>query len=649
MNAINKPMRSVALADVKLNEGLLGDKNKLIRTKVIPYQWQALNDEIAGVIPSHAIKNFRIAAGEIEGEFGGMVFQDSDVAKWLEAVAYQLATYPDPELEALADQVIEWIGGAQQSDGYLNTYYTLVEPGKRWTNLAECHELYCAGHMMEAAVAYYQATGKNKLLNIISHFADLIEATFGTEPGKRRGYPGHPEIELALIKLYRATGRENYLQLVKYFIDERGREPYYFDLEWETRGKMNHWPNFRDMGRAYFQAHQPVREQQEAAGHAVRAVYLYSGMADLAVETGDRSLMEACQRLWQNTVKKQMYITGGIGSSGHGEAFTFDYDLPNNTAYTETCAAIGLIFWAQRMLRLEWNSEYADVIEKALYNGVLSGISEDGERFFYVNPLEVWPKACENRHDTKHVKPTRQKWFGCACCPPNIARLLASIGQYIYSTVERGAYVHLYTNSSIKFTVNGKNVTLTQETNYPWGEKVVVNVWSERDLGWLLALRIPGWCRNFRIALNGEAIEPLIKKGYIVMKRVWKKGDQIELVFDMPVERVYSNPEVRENAGKVAIQRGPIVYCLEEIDHGPNLPAITLPRDSELIAQYDENLLGGLTLITGEAFKISMTGWEDKLYGTDPLKEDRVNIKLIPYYAWDNREPGEMVIWIREK
>jgi len=374
--------KTIPLKNVKIEDNFWSRYINLIHKVVIPYQWDILNDAVPDAESSHAIKNFRIAAGLEQGEFYGMVFQDSDVAKWLEAVAYILEINPDPELERKADEVIEIIAKAQQPDGYLNTYFTLKEPANRWTNLRECHELYCAGHMIEAAVAYYNATGKRKLLDVMCKFVDYIDSVFGTEPGKLRGYDGHQEIELALFKLYETTGEEKYLKLSKYFIDERGQEPYYFDIESEKRGNTVFFPDHPTYSRIYNQTHLPVREQFTAEGHAVRAVYMYSAMADIAVETNDEVLFEACKRLWHNIVTKRMYITGAIGSASYGEAFTFDYDLPNDTAYAETCASIGLIFFAHRMLKSDINSNYADVIECALYNTVLSGIAQDGKSFF---------------------------------------------------------------------------------------------------------------------------------------------------------------------------------------------------------------------------------------------------------------------------
>ncbi|MFP4661346.1 MAG: glycoside hydrolase family 127 protein [Halanaerobiales bacterium] len=644
-------IKAVPLKNVKVDGGLLGSKNNLVRKEVIPYQWMALNDEIPDADPSNAIENFRIAAGESKGEFIGMVFQDSDVAKWLEAVAYQLTTNPDKELEALADSVIELIEKAQEDDGYLNTYFSIEAPEKKWTNLAEAHELYCAGHMMEAAVAYYLATGKRKLLNVMIRFADLIDSLFGTGDNQMKGYPGHQEIELALIKLYNVTGVEKYKELARYFIDERGQEPNYFQLEYDKRGKTSYWNDKGDIAPwDYFQAHKPVREQEVAIGHAVRAMYMYSGMADVARETGDKELIEACQRLWDNSTKKQMYLTGGVGSSGHLESFTFDYDLPNDTAYTETCAAIALVFFAQRMFHLDPKGEYIDVLEKALYNGVLSGISEDGQKFFYVNPLEVLPELCEKRNDHKHVKPTRQKWFGCACCPPNIARLLASIGEYIYSYSDDEIFVNLYADSSADIGLNNNNIKLEQSTNYPWDGNINLTVSTDSNVQFTLALRIPGWCKNSVLKVNGEEtnIDDMLDNGYLYIQRNWSDGDQVELVLSMPVEKVYSNPKIRENIGKVAIQRGPVVYCLEEVDNGKNLPAIYLPQYADLEAQYKADLLGGVIIVKGQAMKLDEESWQDNLYTTDGHKLKAHEIIAIPYYAWDNRETGEMLVWLNK-
>ncbi len=438
----------VPLKKVKMTDLFWGGRQEMVRNRAIPHQWDALNDRLPDVPPSHVISDLRKAGGSEKGDFQGILFQDSDLAKWLETLSCRLATHPDDKWLAIAEGVIDLIESSQQEDGYINSYFTVARPEDRWTNLRDRHELYVAGHLIEAAVAYYEATGRRKFLDLMCRFADYIGTVFGREEGKKRGYPGHEEIELALVKLYRTTGKSRYLDLCKYFINERGSQPCYFTLEAEERGEESiAGSSFRSPPYAQYQAHLPVREQNEAVGHSVRAMYLYCGMADLAIETADRGLAEACRRLWRNVTRRRMYVTGGVGSSAFGEAFTFDSDLPNDRAYTETCAAVGLVFWAHRMLQLDTLGEYGDVMERALYNGVLSGISLDGEKYFYVNPLEVWPEACAKRSDLNHVKTSRRPWFGCACCPPNISRLLASLGGYIYSTAEDELFVHLYMGS----------------------------------------------------------------------------------------------------------------------------------------------------------------------------------------------------------
>lgn len=641
----------VGLGQVQLGEGFWSERVRLVRDKIIPYQWEVLNDRVPGAERSHAIENFRIAAGDARGEFYGRPFQDSDVAKWLEAVGYLLTGNRDPELEAMADGVIDLIARAQQPDGYLDTYFILGRLDKRWTNVRDLHELYCAGHMIEAAVAYYRATGKRRILDVACRLADHIDSVFGPDPGKKRGYPGHEEIELALVKLYRVTGEERYLRLSKYFVDERGRKPYFFDEEARARGeKEPSGPYKGEFTYEYNQAHIPVREQSAGVGHAVRAMYLYSAMADLAAETGDGSLAEGCRTLWNNVTEKQMYVTGSIGSTEFGEAFSFDYDLPNDTAYNETCAAIGLVFWAHRMLHLDPDSRYADVMERALYNGVLSGVSLDGTGYFYVNPLEVWPEACGRRRDKSHVAPARQEWFGCACCPPNLARLLASFPQYIYSTTQDEVYVHIYASSLARVDVCGQPCAITQSTAYPWQGTAEITISPDRPLQFTLSLRVPGWCRAYEVRVNGSVIDAraLVKQGYVHIRRTWQRGDKVELTLAMPVERVRANPAVRADAGKVAIQRGPLVYCLEEVDNGPILTNISLPREAALEARFEPDLLGGVVVVTGQAQRTDYPSSEQSLYTTREYRPRPVLIAAVPYFAWNNREPGEMLVWIRE-
>ncbi|CAM4121901.1 glycoside hydrolase family 127 protein [Lederbergia lenta] len=648
-----KRLENVDLKKVVINDSFWSKRQKLIKETVIPYQWAALNDAIPGAEPSHTIENFRIAAGESNEEYYGMVFQDSDLAKWLETVGHSLAIERDDELERIADKAIDLIGRAQLSDGYLNTYFTVAHPDKKWTNLRDDHELYCAGHLIEAAVAYYEATGKQKIIDIVCKLVDHIDSVLGPETGKKRGYPGHPEIELALMKLYKVTGNKQHLNLCKFFIEERGAQPpHYYDIEAKLREEKH--KNKKDLfhSKDYSQAHLPVREQKTAEGHSVRALYLYSGMVDLATELQDESLIEACRQLWKNVTRQRMYITGGIGSSQYRESFTVDYDLPNDRAYTETCASIALVFWADRMLQIEEDSEYADVIERALYNGILSGMSLDGKSYFYVNPLEVWPSTVDHRNDMESVQYKRQSWFGCACCPPNLSRLVASLGRYIYSHHDsnKEIFIHQYIGGNTTVELDGNNVGITQKTEYPWDEKINVQIEIEHEMEFTVALRLPSWCKNPRIKVNDEIIDvsSISKKGYAKITRKWKNDDRIELVLPMPVEMVRANPNVRENIGKVALQRGPIVYCIEEADNGENLKSISLATNSALSVAYEKDLLEGVTVITGEGLRIKEIE-SDQLYFTGEIEMVRSEVKAIPYFSWSNRKPGEMSVWIREE
>ena len=638
----------VGVKDVKINGAFWAEKQEDVRNKIIPYQWNALNDNVTGATPSHAIENFRIAAGLSEGEFHGFVFQDSDVAKWLEAAAYSLMNHPDPELEAKADSVIGIIEKAQQEDGYLDTAFILKDRELRWTNLIDCHELYCAGHMMEAAAAFYTATGKDKLLRVMERVAGCIDSVFGPGEGKKKGYPGHEEVELALVKMYRATGNHKYLDMAKYFIDERGKQPHYFDVEADRRMSGNtaaDYSYWKDWAYEYNQSHKPVREQDAAIGHAVRAMYLYTGMADVALETNDEVLARACEKLFDNVAFRQMYITGGIGSSAHGESFTFDYDLPNDTCYTETCASIGLVFFANRMLRIRRHHKYGDIIEQALYNGVLSGVSLDGQKFFYVNPLEVWPESANKRNDKRHVRIERQKWFGCACCPPNLARMVASLGEYVYTTDDSGVQVHLYVGSEAD--IRDKGIGLSVHTEYPWDGAVRITVKEARERSFGLSLRIPGWCGDYEISVNGNKADFSLKDGYACIMRDWSEGDEVTLLMDMPVKRMRANPELRYNAGKVALMRGPVVYCLEEADNGGILTSLRLPADAALKVTDGSGLFAGTKLI--EADGMRSAPWQGGLYSADSAgTEQKTKLTAVPYFMWNNRGPGEMLVWIRE-
>ena len=618
-----------------------------IRQEGIPYQWRALNDMIPDAEPSYCMRNFRIAAGKEQGKHAGYVFQDSDVAKWIEGAAFSLRWHPDPELEATVDSAIDEVVAAQQPDGYLDTYYIINGLDGRWTNLKDNHELYCAGHLLEAAVTYYQVLGKRKLLDAMIRYIDYIDTVLGPEEGKLHGYPGHPVIEMALMRLYDITRDPRHLRLAKYFVDERGQRPLFFRDEDERNKNRFYWKGSYFQYQ-YYQAGMPIREQTEAQGHSVRAMYLYSGVADVARETGDEALKEVCRRLWKSTVQRRMYVTGAIGSSEYGEAFTFDYDLPNDTIYGETCAAIGLVFFARRMLTLDAKGEYADVMERALFNGVLSGMQLDGKKFFYVNPLEVLPEASRKDFHKRHVKVERQKWFGCACCPPNLIRMLASLEDYIYSVDDTAVFVHLYIGGSLETTVHGDPVRLDVRTDYPWEGAVVLTV--DTAAVFTLKLRVPGWCQRYELRINGRAVELKPEDGYIPVSRSWSAGDRVELLMDMPVTLVQANPRVYEDAGKVCVSRGPLVYCLEEADNTRNLHQIRLGGigAGDFDAAWKPDKLGGIVELTSAGLCETDTGWGETLYSaTREIETTPMKLTWIPYYSWANRDPGEMRVWVR--
>ncbi|UJF35469.1 glycoside hydrolase family 127 protein [Paenibacillus hexagrammi] len=640
---------------VRIHDSFWSEYIRLVKEVVVPYQWEALHDRVPGSEPSYAVRNFKIAAGLDHGEHGGMVFQDSDPAKWLEAVGYLLQTHTDPDLEAMADELISYMVKAQQADGYLNTYFTIKEQGKRWTNLAECHELYCAGHFIEGAVAYYRATGKRMILDAACKLADHINTVFGPEDGQIQGYDGHQEIELALVKLYRETGEAKYLELSRFFLEQRGQQPHFYLEEFEKRGGSVHFPQL-DIAHdfAYSQAHLPVRNQETAEGHAVRVVYMCTGMADVAAETGDEDLLQACRKLWRNIVSKRMYLTGAIGSQEYGESFTYDYDLPSDTAYAETCASIGLIFFAQRMLQIEPKSEYANVMERALYNTVVSGMSRDGKRFFYVNPLEVDPARCRHNKNYAHVKAERQGWFGCACCPPNIARLIASLGEYIYTQKGETIYTHLYIGGEARFQIGETAITINQQSDYASIGQVHMKIAADHPNGMTFALRIPDWSDTLSVQINESAYtvdSEQFVDGYLRIHRIWKDGDTVDLDFGMPILRIRGHSSIRHTIGKTAIQRGPFVYCLEEADNGEGLHQIVLPAESELTVRSSPDMPADVPVIQAQAYREQLDGNDVPLYRysrTDRQQLEEVSITFIPYFTWANRSKGEMTVWVRE-
>ena len=556
-----KIQKQLSQSGFKSGSGFISDYQRLIKDVVLPYQYSVLNDEADGAEKSHVVANFKNAAKALKGEdtgdgFYGMVFQDSDAAKWLEAAAYSLVLFPDEDLEKRADELIEIIADAQDDDGYLDTYFTIKDREKRWKNLMEGHELYCSGHMIEAACAYYEATGKSRLLDVMTKNVEHIYRRFVTD--KNEGCPGHPEIELALMKMYRLTGNEHCLELCERFINERGVNPHFYEEEAAKRD-WTVWGN-NPSDYDYLQGAKPVREQTDATGHAVRAVYLYTAMADLASQTSDEGLLKACRTLWESITKKRMYITGGIGSTVIGEAFSVDYDLPNDTAYAETCAAIGLMFFASRMLETDVDREYSDVLERAFYNGVLSGMQLDGKRFFYVNPLEAVPGISGASPTHRHDLPVCPKWYACACCPPNVARLITSFGKYAYGENENTVFCHLFADGEVKFE-NG--MKLICHTKYPYSFEINYKVLNADGK---VAIRVPSWSeKNYLFKKNGVVIYPLLKKGYAYIDV--KDGNELTLDLDDTPYRVYASSKVPRLTGSAAICRGPLVYCFEGVDN----------------------------------------------------------------------------------
>lgn len=584
-------------------------------------------------VKTRRIDNFERAARKKGEKHEGMYYDDSDVYKALEAIAYSLKNHPDPTIEKKADEWISKIAAAQEPDGYLNTYYTLTGLGKRWKDM-EKHEAYCAGHLIEAAVAYYNTTGKRKLLDVAIRLADHIDRYFRV-PGKP-WVTGHQEIELALVKLYRTTKDEKYLRLADWLLQQRGH----------GHGVGKIWDDWKSP--QYCQDDLPVKDQREIRGHAVRAMYLYTGIADVAAVNNDPSYLPAMQSIWEDVVHRNMYITGGIGSSSHNEGFTVDYDLPNESAYCETCASVGMVFWNQRMNLLTGDAKFADVLERSLYNGALDGLSLSGNRFFYANPL------------ASHGKHERSEWFGTACCPSNISRLIASLGDYIYAKSDEAILVNLFVGSNTTIPLKKGKVHISQKTNYPWEGGVTIHISPERRMKSKLMVRIPGWAQHepapgstyfylatlkktFTLTINGQPAAYTMQQGYATMEREWKKGDVVQLELPMDVKRVLATDSIKENRNRVALQRGPLVYCVEHPDNGGRVSNILLTDDVQFSASYDPALLSGVVKIQGEAPVVKP--------GADgiSIQTSRQQITAIPYYAWANRGPGEMQVWMLRK
>ena len=612
-------LTAVPFTDVTVADEFWAPRIQTNRKVTVPYDFEKCEQ-------TGRISNFAKAGGLMEGQFEGIFFNDSDLYKVIEGAAYSLKIHPDPELEKYVDGVIDKIAAAQWDDGYLYTFYSLPQhqPEKRWTDTRNMHELYCSGHFIEAAVAYYKTTGKRKILDMAIRLADYIDSVFG--PGKKHNVPGHEEIEIALVKLYGVTGEKRYLALAKFFIDQRGRA------------------DGRELYGEYYQDHKPVVEQDAAVGHAVRAGYLYSGTADIAALTGNADYVKALDRIWLDVVSKKLYITGGIGARGGGESFGEDYELPNMTAYCETCAAIANAMWNHRMSLLHGDAKYIDVLERTIYNGFLSGISLSGEEFFYPNPL-----ASDGKYQ-------RSPWFGCACCPSNVVRFIPSLPGYAFAHHADNVYVNLFVAGSAEIGLPGNTVRLRQQTNYPWDGYVKITVEPERTGRFAICVRIPGWAQNrpvpsdlysyldtndeqVSLKVNGDPVAIDIVKGYVPVRRKWRDGDTIELNLPMPIRRVAAHPKVKDDLGRTAVERGPIVYCFEGADNPKGVANLILPPDVKLQGEYHGDLLGGIVTISGRG-QIRQTTQEGK-----KIVED-VNVVAIPYYAWAHRGKNEMAVWM---
>lgn len=618
----------VSFADVTITDNFWKPRMDLVATTTLQaciYQTE---------VKTPRIRNFEIAAGTRQGKFQGIFYDDSDVYKALEAISYAIKNKSNPDLEKKADEWIDKIAAAQQPDGYINTYYTLQFPDKRWTDMS-MHEDYNGGHLIEAAVAYYNATGKRKLLDVAIRFANHFDSLFG--PGKRDWVTGHQELELALVKLYKTTKDEKYLKLASWLLDERGHK----------LAKGYTWTEWKDT--AYAQDVVPVKQQTEITGHAVRAMYMYTGAADVAAQTGDAGYMNAMKTVWDDVVNRNMYITGGIGSSGNNEGFSKDYDLPNELAYCETCASVGMVFWNQRMNLLTGEGKYFDVLERSLYNGALDGLSLSGDHFFYGNPL-----ASDGQH-------YRREWFGTACCPANIARLVASLGDYIYNKSEDAIWVNLFVASNTKIPIGKTNVAIEQISNYPWDGNVTININPDKKTKFTLYVRIPGWVsgkavpgdlyhfekattQTVEVMINGKREQLTeVTNGYAKLSREWKKGDHVKVMLPMEVQEVVSKETVSANVDRVALQRGPLVYCVEGADNNGLAWNILLPEGTPYTTAFKKDLLNGVMTIQFDAPVIQKSA--DGLSASTITK----TITAIPYYSWCNRGSNSMQVWLPRK
>lgn len=636
----------VPLKQITIDDAFWSPRLEVNRTKTLDHVYQELES-------TGCVENFDRAAHGVRGTYGGPWWADSDVYKWLEGASYVLGSYPDAALERRVDSVIGKIAAAQQDDGYLNTHVQVEEPDLRFRDLAFFHEDFSSGHLFEAASAHYEATGKKSLLNVATRLADCFDRTFG--PGKRDGLSGHEGIELAWVRLYRATGEKRYLALAEFYLNERGQKPSIFEREynrlpadrtvlWRTGQPINlrHPQQQLYLGRggvfdtSYCQDNMPVREQSVAVGHAVRAMFLYCGMSDVVYETGDAGMFAALNRLHDSVTLRRMYVTGGIGPSAKNEGFTDDYDLPNENAYQETCASAGTVLWNHRMFKLTGDGRYVDLLEQSLYNAVLAGVSLEGNTFCYATPL-----ACDAKFE-------RQPWFDVPCCPTTAARFFPSVGRYIYSRSPDGVWVNLYVGGQGRVTLgDGREVTLKQTTRYPWEGHVRLDVAPSGPAEFTLHLRIPGWARGARISIDGETAPQPASNGYLHLSRSWAGHTVVELELPLAAVKLEANPLVLQSRGKLCLRRGPLIYCLEQPDNAADVDRIALPAGASVTERYEPGLLGGVVVLAGEGLLQPESDWHDQLYRPlEPVRTGPAAFKAIPYCVWGNRGRQPMKVWI---
>ena len=639
------PIQPVSFTKVKLSDNFWLPRIRTNQLVTIPASFERCDK-------TGRVKNFVLAATHT-GKFCSIYpFDDTDIYKTIEGASYSISLFPDPKMAAYLDSLIAIIGKAQEPDGYLYTARS-IDPAhpfswagkERWINERQLsHELYNAGHLYEAAAAHYLATGKKNLLNIALKNADLVCSVFGPAPNQKHTAPGHEVVEMGLVKLYRITNKKEYLQTAKYFIEERGH-----DVHYDSTSK-DEWKN-----GAYWQDNIPVVEQTEAEGHAVRAGYLYSAMADVAALTGDTLLLNAIDKIWNNVVSKKMYVQGGVGAIGDGERFGDNYQLPNATAYNETCAAIAQVFWNERMFLLHGESKYIDVLEKTLYNGLISGIGLDGKSFFYTNAMQV-----KNSFSGEDLEATRSGWFPCSCCPTNLVRLIPSIPGYVYAQQDDKIFANLFMNNNTSFLINKKQVDIIQQNNYPWDGDLLFTINPKSSFNFSFLIRIPGWAQNeampsdlysfqhelnnkIIITINGKPVDYNMENGYAVLKRNWSKNDKVEVKFPMEIRKVTANKNVKDDLGKVALQRGPLMYCAESMDNNGKASNFILPENTVFTSDFNQDKLNGVEEIKAQvpAVEINNNGEE--------IKTVQQSFTAIPYYAWANRGKGEMMIWFPEK